>query len=422
MKMKNFYLFMLVIFFAACKNDPNNPGNPNDPNGGGKPDPGQGTVQGVMNFLPKRFAIWVKEDFSQTTKIDEVDYVYQYLTGNIFDNSSWVKWNQPDGDYARIFLQQANQRNKIPVFTYYTIVAAKNRYADPAWINLNDAEVMKKHFENFKLLLDICKQNGKTVIVHYEPDMLGYLQIYKNENRPIKVDASGFADAKGYANNTKGLYQAIVAMRNKYASNVLLAWHASLWSTGKDLIAGKENPEALAAETIAFYKSLDAPFDLIFSDSGDRDAGFYEEQQGRDTWWSTQANSTNGNLSDFDRFQRYLKKMNQDSGQKIILWQIPIGNTLTRSCNNSLNHYKDNRVEYFFQPIIQSGNLDKLQQYKDAGVIAFLYGAGAGECTDYFDEANDGVTGAEEPADDDGGYLRKAIKAYYQKGPIAINQ
>ena len=415
--MKRIYFLLLVLFFASCKKDGTGTGT-DDPTG---QDPK--TTEAIMSLLPKRVAFGVENDISQISNIiQETDYLYHYLTGNPADGSGWASWNSPKGEYARIFLNQTGQLNKIPVFTYYTIVPFNNRYEDPAFTNLNDATVMNKYFQDWKLLLDICKQYGKTVIIHYEPDMLGYLQIFKDDasKNKVKVAQSNNPDVAGFSNDTKGLYQAIVAMKNKYAPNVLLGWHASQWATGTDLIGNKANPETLATQTATFYKSLGAGFDLIFSEFSDRDAGFYEVVRGENTWWSTQGNASNGNLSDFDRFQRYLKKLNQETGQKIILWQIPMGNTLTKTCNNTENHYKDNRPEYFLQPVLQNGNLDKIRQYGEAGVIAFLFGAGAGECTNYFDYRGDNVTGAGETADDDGGYLRKGIKAYYQKGPIAI--
>lgn len=413
--MNRIFLILATILFFSCKKTPEKVGAEN---------PGPEASKSVMDFLPKKVAFGQENDISQLqSMITESDYRYHYLTGDIFTDG-WASWNAPKGEYARIFLNQSAQAGKIPVFTYYTIVAAKNRYQDPAFQNLNDAEVMRKYFEDWKLLLDICKQYGKTVIIHYEPDMLGYLQIYKNDpsKNSVKVALSNFPDASGYSNDTKGLYQLIVAMRNKYAPNALLGWHVSQWATGKDLIRGKENPELLATETIDFYKSLQAPFDLIFCEFSDRDAGFYEKvQNDPGAWWSLQGNASNGNLSDFDRFLRYLKKMNVASNQKIILWQIPIGNTLTKTCNNTLGHYKDNRPEYFLEPVLQSGNVDRIRAYGDAGVIALLFGAGAGECTSYLDNRGDGITGSGETADDDGGYLRKGIKAYYQKGPVKVN-
>jgi hypothetical protein len=373
--------------------------------------------------LPKRMAFGIEGDVSQKASfIPEADYVYVYLAGDIFSNG-WTTWNWPSGQYARNFLSEIGKMGKIPVFSYYNIVPARNRFQEPATINLNDAELMRKYFDDFKFLLQICKSYGKTVVIHYEPDLFGYMQLYKDDpfRRNIKVSQSNHPDVQGFSNDAKGLAQAIVSLRDKYAPNVLLGWHASQWSTGVDVIGNKYNPETHASMTANYYKSLNANFDLLFTEFSDRDAGLYQLIYGRlNSWWSMEPRADNAYLSDYDRFQRYLKKLNQDLGKKIMLWQVQMGNTITASCNSTPGHYKDNRVQYFLQPVMQNGDKTKIAQYAQAGVIAFLFGWGSNDCTTYLDLRGDGITAQNEPADDDGGYLRKGIKAYYQKGAIPL--
>ncbi len=379
-------------------------------------------TQQVMALLPKRIAFGGENDNNTTSQfLQGADYRYAYLAGDIFGNG-WAEWNAPSGEYARQFLQQSSDMGTIPVFTYYNLVPAKGRFEDPAFTNMNDTAVMHKYFDDFKLLLQICKSYGKTVIVHYEPDLLGYMEIYKNNaaKSTIKVDLSNQADAKGFSNDVKGLFQAIVSMRNKYAPNVLLGWMASQWATGQDLVKDKVNPEQAGAATAAFYESLNAPFDLIFSEFADRDEGYNQFVNNTGTVWSTEATSANGYVSDFDRFQRFLKQLNQSTGQKIIIWQIPVGNTETKTCNNTSGHYTDNRSEYFLQPVVSGGDQSRISQYGQAGVIGFLFGRGATNCTSYMDSKGDGITAAGETADDDGGYLRNAVKLYYKQGPVAV--
>lgn len=378
----------------------------------------------IPTGLPKRIAFGTNGDISNNSQfIQESDYQYQYLAGDIFSNG-WTTWSAPSGQFARAFLTKVNQMSKIPVFTYYNIVPAKNRNEDPGFTNLNDAEVMNKYFDDWKFLLQICNEFGRPVVIHYEPDLFGYMEMYKNDatKNTIKVSQSKQADVQGFTNDAKGLAQAIVSMRNKYAPNVILGWHASQWATGADLIKDKKNPEQVANVTAAYYKSLNAPFDLIFSEFSDRDAGYSEiVTKTATSMWSTQANAANGNISDFNRFQRFLKALSSATGQKIMLWQIPIGNTLTQTCNNTDGHYKDNIAEYFLQPVLATGSMINISQYGKAGVIAFLFGQGISSCTSYMDSKNDGSTGSvAETADDDGGYLRKAVKAYYQKGPVLV--
>lgn len=49
------------------------------------------------------------------------------------------------------------------------------------------------------------------------------------------VASSGFTDVSSFAYNASGFAQALVALRNKYAPNVLLAWDNSAWAVNFDL-------------------------------------------------------------------------------------------------------------------------------------------------------------------------------------------
>lgn len=424
--MRKLLLFILIISFVGCKKgDLTKPSDVTDQSSDETTASNAVTALPIPAGLPGRVAFGTNGDVSNSSSfIQQSDYQYQYLAGDIFSNG-WETWESPSGEFARRFLTKVDQMGKVPVFTYYNIVPAKNRYEDPGFTNLEDAEVMHKYFDDWKFLLQICNSFGKPVIIHYEPDLFGYMEMYKSNaaKSVIKVAASNQADVQGYTNDARGLAQAIVSMRNKFAPNVILGWHASQWATGADLIKGKKNPEQVAAETASYYKSLSANFDLIFSEFADRDEGYTQLVTKTTTaMWATSASAANGNLSDFDRFQRFLKKLNAVTGQKIILWQIPIGNTLTQTCNNTDGHYKDNIAEYFLKPVIDNGDVTKISQYKQAGVIAFLFGQGISNCTSYMDSKKDGITGGNnETADDDGGFLRKGVKAYYQVGPVAVN-
>ena len=420
--MRKIAVALLFTLFISCKKNVVVPDLPNTDD-----LPTSTLTTGDVSFvpvgLPQHIAFGTEGDVTQGNDlIAESEYQYQYLAGDIFAKG-WAHWNLPAGQFARNFLEQTSKLGKIPVFTYYNIVPAKARYEDPGFTNLSDAEVMNKYFDDWKLLLQVCASYGKKVIIHYEPDLFGYMEMYRKDAAKsiIKVDDSNQADAKGFTNDAKGLAQAIVSMRNKYAPNVLLGWHASTWATGLDAVKDGNSPNLIAFETAAYYKSLQAPFDLIFSEFSDRDAGYQQFVAGKlNDAWSVIANAANGNLSDFDKFQHFLNTLNQQTGRKIILWQIPIGNTVTKTCNNQSGHYQDNTAEYFLQPLLKNGNVDKLNQYGQAGVIAFLFGRGTDNCTSFMDSKADGITGANETADDDGGYLRKAIKFYYKNGVISL--
>jgi hypothetical protein len=142
------------------------------------------------------------------------------------------------------------------------------------------------------------------VIVHVEPDLWGYVQQAAREGRRRAVPApspSGDPDLKGLPNNVSGFARAVVRLRNKYAPNVRLAYHLSVWGTKTD-IALQDPPnkqvDALGRRAARFYKSLHARFDMTFAEFDDRDSGFNQfiYGDGGASWW---------NAADFRRDVRF---------------------------------------------------------------------------------------------------------------------
>jgi hypothetical protein len=230
------------------------------------------------------------------------------------------------------------------------------------------------------------------------------------------VKSSGAPSVADFDDTAAGFAQALAHVRDLQAPNVLLGFHVSSWATGKDLTINKADPVDTAAKIAAFYRSLGVEFDVLFVDASDRDAGWYESQTGKkDHWWDG---------SDFERFRSFVASAVRDMGKRAVVWQVPVGNTLYRSVDNSWGHFQDNRAQYWL------GDRAHLQQLVDAGVIALLFGAGADGCTMYDDSMQDGITNPPaidgndtqaEYADDDGGYLRLRTTEYYQTGALALH-
>lgn len=349
-------------------------------------------------------------------------YRYQYLVGGVNTGNSWTTWNSPAGQFATYYMQDSRAHGYIPVFTYYQIVqSAPNSGNENVDTKLQNTSTMKAYFTEWKLLMQKAGQFGGTVIIHHEPDMWGFLQSSHGDDAtksPVAVASSGFPEVAGFPNNASGFARALIAIRNTYAPNALIAWHASNWATGVDLAINNADPSTAATRTTNFYKSLSANFDLIFFDPSDRDAGFYQYVNGDRGahWWDD---------TEFTRFRQFIGAITQATGKRAMLWQVPIGNTLYRSCNNTWNHYQDNRAQYF----LQDGNRAHIQEYANAGVIGVLFGRGADGPTHYGDANGDGVTNP--PAingnnlvatypDDDGGFIRIQAGAYYRAGAVPL--
>jgi hypothetical protein len=323
------------------------------------------------------------------------DARYQYLT------TDWTRWNSPSGQFALNYMRNSRDNGYLPVFTFYQLVPLSG-YDEGAGLlaTLRNSTTMTAYYNEFRLLMNKAREFGGTVIVHVEPDVWGHLE-QRNET----------ALARSLAQN-------LVAIRNQLAPNVLLAYHASPWGSGFDVALNNNTSidvAAAAREDAAFYNGLGASFDLVFSEASDRDAGYYQVARGTSARWWTSAN--------FARFRQYLSTLRASTGKPIVIWQIPIGNTVYRTMNNTTGHYRDNRVQTW---LTQQGIAD----LRAAGVVGLLFGAGAGDQTHNTDNRRDGVTNpagiggstaVSTVADDDGGLLRERGAAYYDSwGPVPL--
>jgi hypothetical protein len=255
---------------------------------------------------------------------------------------------------------------------------------------------------------------GRPVILHVEPDLWGYF-LQNDQFRPNQLDqihvivkSTGHAELASLDDTAAGFAKAFVALRDKLAPNVLLAWHASKWGSP-------------AAKTYADALAKCGKWDLIFTDPSDRDAawrvakGYHAEG----AWWKD---------ADFTSFRDWGGELHRLTGLPLMAWQIPMGNTIMAGCNNTEGHFMDNRPEYFLENFPANRHV---AEYAANGFIGLLFGGGAGGCTSVADVMKDGVTNpppvqgnkgekAQFP-DDDGGYLRVRGGAYYTKGPVPLS-
>jgi hypothetical protein len=346
------------------------------------------------------------------------EYRYQYLA------AGWQAWN-PNGSFASMYARESFKSHLTPVFTLYTIRQSPpgrdngdETAADLG--NLRSVTTMRDWYANARLLFKRVS-GRRRVIVHVEPDLWGYVQQAASKDRaasaPAAVGSTGGADVKGLPNNVSGFARAVVRMRNRYAPNVKLAYHLSVWGTKTD-IALQDPPgkrvDALGRRAARFYKSLHARFDMTFAEFDDRDSGFNEivNGDGGASWW---------NAADFRRDVRFTGVYHRRAHQKIVKWQIPLGNTLFRAMDDTWGHYRDNRVQW----LLGAKSAGHRRAYRKAGVIALLFGGGADGTTCACDGRHDGVTNPAPKhgntrrslsADDDGGYFKSRVRAYYKRG------
>jgi hypothetical protein len=349
--------------------------------------------------------------------IPGLDFRYQYLAGGVNTGDGWATWN-PGGTFVDRYVAET-ARGVIPVFSYYMIrqsLPGRDNGDEPNAVlsNLRRDATMRAWLADVRLFFQRAGRfPRKTVVLQVEPDMWGYGE------QAAKGDDAASVPVSRVGNLAK-LAQKVVALRDELAKNVLVAYHASGWGTGVDISISDPGPaqtSALAQKAARFYRSLHAKFDLTFTDWSDRDAAFKRAIYGAgpEAWWTS---------ADHLRALRFVRGYSAAAHQRVVVWQIPLGNTIMRAMDNSWGHYQDNHVQW----LLGKDGSKHVGSLADAGAIGLLFGGGADGTTCACDARGDGRTdpapidGNVRPsngADDDGGYFRHQARAYYTQ-PVPL--
>jgi hypothetical protein len=274
--------------------------------------------------------------------------------------------------------------------------------------------------------------DGQPAFVAVEPDLDGVMmQNSSNTNddaslQPTKVGGSGVPELAGMADNFRNFWQALAHLRDLYAPNVVLGQDLSLWGPGADLtIALRNDPnfdwQSHADRTATYHNSFGPGYGLNFFSPLDRDAAYYQIAHGSDRWWHDSSQEPS-----FDTIAAWLGRIDTSTNKRSLMWQVPNGNQQYRTENNTDGHYQDNRAEYFLNASTGRAHMTEWANY---GVIGLMFGAGAGGQSHYFDAKGDGITNpppingnnlTSTVADDDGGYIRLNVAAYYSGGTLPL--
>ena len=345
---------------------------------------------------------------------DGVKYRQQYLAGGA--GKGWTTWNA-NGDFVKYYMERSQQQGKSTIFTLYHMcqsgydgVSNHPCYSNETQAlqgNMSNKDTMRKYWNDLEIFYEKAAEfPNYPVILHFEPDLWGYIQKGSagddaaNYSQTVQVSGSGHPALRGIPNTALGFADAIFHMRDYYnADNVLIAYHVSSWGNSTDFVytnPSQSEMVKLGDRSAKFYKSLKQPFDMSFFEIRDRDAGFYEDVYNNPQgWWTSK---------DFDNHITYIDRYSDLTDQRIMLWQLPYGNTKHSGLNNSWGKYQDNIVETLFD----EPNLSTLSRYQAAGVEALIFGQGAGGTTCPCDADGDGRI-------DDGGYFYDVVEAYLEK-------
>ncbi len=270
-----------------------------------------------------------------------------------------ITWNDKRVSQATY---QGKSRPQMMLWTWYSLrdlgdmagfgdgpgeVAAINR-TDLLTLYMNDYRFFLQQIGNSREMIDL------------EPDFWGYVRSKGDPHSvPAQVTAANPTDCGSQENSAAGLSRCLIAMTRKYAPNAQVGLHLTCW----DWTWGMQG-------CIRDYQSLGASNgDFLVADVSDRDAGWYAlpAHGGSNHFWTDQKAAAEMN---------FYKTMAESVGKPVVLWQIPVGNMAQ---NNTLNHYQDDKVDWFFS---------HMDQVADAHIAALLFGAGQGEQTSIQTDGN----------------------------------
>jgi len=361
---------------------------------------GSGAKGAIPSGLPARVMVGLFEDTGGTwMKNSGVrwDARYRYLTKGWVNNWGYSAY---DGGFALSYFRECDAQGTVPAVQYYQIFAEAGGGEAATLQKVQNAATMRSYFGDFKLLMQRAKDFGKPVMVLLEADAFGFLEQQSNGNSSAAaaIASTGMSELQGLPNTVAGFGLAFLQLRKAVgANNVVLGLHISAWASGKD-IAAFNVTDALQPEVAKVYGFL-APFglaanvtgqqfDVLVGDPLDRDADFYQTTQNQNRWWDASDTASISSRS-FNRYAEWLRLWNVAAQKRWVLWQIPLGNSSSKNVYNNggaSEGYKDNRPEYFF-----GSGTAHIEKFAESGVIALLFGAGAGGQSTYKnDQYSDG--------------------------------
>ncbi|MCX8039108.1 MAG: hypothetical protein N3B15_00815 [Planctomycetota bacterium] len=372
----------------------------------------------MLGLFNEGYSPWMFETKAQGARWD---IRYKYIAGGVNTPHKWALGPKDTPEsFMRFYLEETERLGAIPMFTWYMLLQSlpggdPSREEDAILINCRNRQTMAAYYREVIRFMKLAGEYGKTIIFHHEPDTWAYFTYFSQfspndpERTPMVVKSSGVPEVAQFPDTIAGFGQAITHLRNLFAPQVLLGYPVSEWK-GADPVR------------MAGYSLKCGQWDLIVMQPSDRDSGF-KELRGTgymklDVWWDE---------ARFAQYLEYTRTAVKVTGLPALIWQIPIGNTIYATCNNTDGHYMDNRAQYWLEDYPKNQNLAK---WRDAGVIGYCFGQGAGGCTRPDDHKGDGITNPppvpgnrglqSQYPDDDGGFLRLAAINYYQKGPLPI--
>jgi hypothetical protein len=282
------------------------------------------------------------------------------------------QWDQlPPGQYVTDFVTECSGLGQVPFITYYNIRSLRaDGDESMEQQTVQDPVLMRQYLGDFTFLADTIGAQNAPVMLHFEPDFLGYMQWdgTAGADDPTLVPAlaaSASPECAGFADNVAGLGQCLVDIFHRHAPQALIGLHVSHWGVwpqppNDDSATWRDG----AARLVHFIDAAGgAQAHFLVLDIADRDAGMQQPPE------EESCASQGTGAGSCARYLEYGRLVADLSGKPIVWWQLPIGNA---SLDNTPQHYRDNLVDWFFA---------HATDVAAGGALAMLFGGGQSDST-----------------------------------------
>ncbi|MCZ7677846.1 MAG: hypothetical protein M5U28_03315 [Sandaracinaceae bacterium] len=185
-----------------------------------------------------------------------LDVHYMYITG-YSDRGGWATWNS-DGAFVTIQGEAAVRHGVVPMFTVYQLALEYETGNDV----LRDADRMRVWLEDARLLFTRLGALDRPAIVHFEPDLFGYLQQRFTEMSTTpdaysaRIRHSSVPECESLPETAASLGPCLSAIRDALAPRVRIGLAASQWGAWYDATSPTADVEGSGRSVARFLAAM----------------------------------------------------------------------------------------------------------------------------------------------------------------------
>ena len=319
----------------------------------------------------------------------------------------WQYDQDPPGAYARNFVSTAQRNGQIPMITYYEILQASGVDRGRARGHASgDERAVHDALLRRLALPPAADRHARSRFLHIEPDFWGYAQQTEQDPHALTaaVATANATDCASEENSIAGMGRCMIAMvaqvraeRARRAPRVgVVDEHGRRRQHERDASTSRARRRRRRRSSSTCGADIS---DFIVVEASDRDAGYYHV--------AGQEHVVGRHQRDAPRLPPGLRVgQGARRGREHAARRVAAPASATCRSPNTTNHWKDNRVDYFFA---------HTQELAATHMVAFAFGAGAGDQTT--PETDNGNLDREDEGVRSGAVDRSSVLRFFLPDP-----